>query len=96
MAYRSEKQPTEIIEAALPANIQYGRGIAAGEIIQALRREGWIVVRHDAIRLAQAHARDMTIEDMHMEDAEMRGLPPSKRRASNDNDPAAAYMRRKA
>jgi hypothetical protein len=30
----------------------------AAAIIAALRESGWIIVRHDAIRLAQAHARD--------------------------------------
>lgn len=33
------------------------------EAIAALRAAGWIVVRHDAIRLAQAHARDEARED---------------------------------
>jgi len=34
---------------------------AAGDavaVIAALKDAGWIIVRHDAIRLAQAHARD--------------------------------------
>jgi hypothetical protein len=34
----------------------YG-AIQADDILAALKRAGWIVVRHDAIRLAQAHAR---------------------------------------
>lgn len=32
--------------------------VMADEILTALRAAGWIVVRHDAIRLAQAHAAD--------------------------------------
>ena len=75
------KQPTEIIEAALPATIQYGRGIAAGEIVQALRREGWIVVRKGAIGAAQREAVAQYREDNE---------------PANDNDPVAAHMRRKA
>lgn len=34
----------------------YG-AIQADDILAALKRAGWIVVRHDAIKLAQAHAR---------------------------------------
>lgn len=30
----------------------------ARKVVDALRRAGWIIVRHDAIKLAQAHARD--------------------------------------
>ena len=36
--------------------IEYGP-IQADDILDALKRAGFIVVRHDAIRLAQAHAR---------------------------------------
>lgn len=35
---------------------EYGP-IQADDILAALKRAGWIVVRHDAIKLAQAHAR---------------------------------------
>lgn len=31
--------------------------IIGADAIAALKAAGWIVVRHDAIRLAQAHAR---------------------------------------
>lgn len=31
--------------------------LSAASLLEDLRRNGWIVVRHDAIRLAQAHAR---------------------------------------
>lgn len=31
--------------------------LTASGLIEALRAAGWIIVRHDAIRLAQAHAR---------------------------------------
>lgn len=37
--------------------------IIGREAVAALRANGWIVVRHDAIRLAQAHARDEARED---------------------------------
>lgn len=32
--------------------------IIGAEAVAALKAAGWIVVRHDAIRLAQAHARE--------------------------------------
>lgn len=32
--------------------------IQADSILASLKAAGWIIVRHDAIRLAQAHARD--------------------------------------
>lgn len=32
-------------------------GADAVSVLAALKAAGWIVVRHDAIRLAQAHAR---------------------------------------
>lgn len=32
--------------------------VIGADAMAALRAAGWIVVRHDAIRLAQAHARE--------------------------------------
>lgn len=42
---------------------------AADEMVTALRTAGFIIVRHDAIRLAQAHAR---------EDADKPKIPPGR------------------
>lgn len=44
------KSPTEVLR---PHCLEHGAQAA----IDALRESGWIIVRHDAIRLAQAHAR---------------------------------------
>ena len=44
--------------------------IIGREAIAALRANGWIVVRHDAIRLAQAHARDEARTELEELDAE--------------------------
>lgn len=41
----------------------YG-GLWADCIMATLKRAGWIVVRHDAIRLAQAHAADEVREKL--------------------------------
>lgn len=40
--------------------------ITASAILDALAKEGWIVVRHDAIRLAQREARYEALEDVRM------------------------------
>lgn len=43
------KTPTEIIAERIGAH-------EAAAVMALLKETGWIVVRHDAIRLAQAHA----------------------------------------
>lgn len=45
--------PYQIIEKRVGA-------LPAAAVLDDLRANGWIVVRHDAIKLAQAHARAET------------------------------------
>lgn len=54
------KQPVEVLTASLRGcvNGYVGAPALAVQLISALRAEGWLVVRDDAIRLAQAHAAD--------------------------------------
>lgn len=51
--------PTEILTTELRGccNGYVGAPALAVQLVSALRVAGWIVVRDDAIRLAQAHAR---------------------------------------
>ena len=53
------KTPTEVLTAELRGccNGYVGAPALAAQCVAALRADGWIIVRHDAIRLAQAHAR---------------------------------------
>lgn len=44
--------------------------VIGADAVAALRAAGWIVVRHDAIRLAQAHAREECQDEMAEVDAE--------------------------
>jgi hypothetical protein len=44
------RPPYEVLATAFGADTAF-------TIIAHLRASGWIIVRHDAIRLAQAHAR---------------------------------------
>lgn len=54
------KTPTEVLAAELRGCVDgyVGAPALAVQCISALRVAGWIVVREDAIRLAQAHAAD--------------------------------------
>jgi hypothetical protein len=51
------KSPAEIIAAQLPGVFGTSAAPAAHGLVAALHAAGWIIVRDDAIRLAQAHAR---------------------------------------
>lgn len=57
--YLSSKTPTEVLTAELRGccNGYVGAPALAVQCVAALRAAGWIIVREDAIRLAQAHAR---------------------------------------
>lgn len=54
------KTPTEVLTAELRGcvNGYVGAPALAAQCVTALRNAGWIIVRHDAIKLAQAHARE--------------------------------------
>lgn len=54
------KTPTEVLTAELRGccNGYVGAPALAVQCVAALRAAGWIIVREDAIRLAQAHAVD--------------------------------------
>ena len=45
------KQPTEIIAERIGAH-------EAAAVVDLLRESGWLILRHDAIRLAQADERE--------------------------------------
>lgn len=54
------KSPAEILTASLRGCCDgyVGAPALAVQLVSALRVAGWIIVREDAIRLAQAHAVD--------------------------------------
>ncbi len=56
----SQKTPTEVLTAALRGCVDAypGAPALATKLVAALRADGWIIVRADAIKLAQAHARE--------------------------------------
>lgn len=56
--YLSSKTPTEVLTAELRdcCNGYVGAPALAVQCVSALRAAGWIIVRHDAIRLAQREA----------------------------------------
>jgi hypothetical protein len=58
--YATQQTPTEVLTAALRGCCEgyVGAPLLAAQCVVALRKAGWIIVRHDAIRLAQAHAAD--------------------------------------
>ncbi|WP_292131201.1 hypothetical protein [Mesorhizobium sp.] len=53
------KTPTEVLTAELRGccNGYVGAPALASQCVAALRAAGWIIVREDAIKLAQAHAK---------------------------------------
>lgn len=51
-------KPVDVIAKRLVAWGPTLQRTIAPVVVEALREAGWIIVRHDAIRLAQAHARD--------------------------------------
>jgi hypothetical protein len=59
MTFRSDRTPTEVLTDTLRGCVDgyVGAPALAVQCVSALRAAGWIVVRDDAIRLAQAHAR---------------------------------------
>ncbi|WP_181168644.1 hypothetical protein [Mesorhizobium sp. B2-5-6] len=54
------KTPTEVLTASLRGCYAAypGAPALAVQLVAALRAAGWIIVRNDAIKLAQAHARE--------------------------------------
>jgi hypothetical protein len=53
-----QQKPSDVIKGALEAWGPTLQRTVSQAVIAALRDAGWIIVRHDAIKLAQAHARD--------------------------------------
>lgn len=71
------KTPTEVLTAELRGccNGYVGAPALAVQCVSALRTAGWIIVREDAIRLAQAHARadnDNRNDNAHTSDCARR------------------------